>query len=156
MILCAEELWSDEYQEKEAYPTMLEVSTNGGSQMVISCREVRYRTWEAPLNNDSLGGDSLELWLGFMNSSTRSTAKSLLRGVAWLFFVTAGLAFWFGGGVIHAVDPSTDRILAEIEGMALAVLCAGLGVLAKGAEDRLEAGEEDPDGPKSLGEALRK
>jgi hypothetical protein len=27
MILYTDELWSDEYQEKEAYPTMLEVST---------------------------------------------------------------------------------------------------------------------------------
>jgi len=91
-----------------------------------------------------------------MKPSTRSNAKSLLRGVAWLFFATAGLAFWFAGGLIHAVNPSTDRILAEIEGMALAALCAGLGLIAKGAEDRLETGEVDPDGPKSLGEALRK
>jgi hypothetical protein len=88
-----------------------------------------------------------------MNPSRSSTAKSLLRGMAWLFFAIAGLAFWFGGGVISAVA-RTDRILAEIEGIALALLCVGLGTIAKVAEDRLEQGEAD--GPTSLGEALRK
>ena len=48
------------------------------------------------------------------------------------------------------------RILAEIEGIALAALCAGLGAIAKGVENRLDAEEVDPNGPKSLGEALRK
>jgi hypothetical protein len=91
-----------------------------------------------------------------MNSFTRSNAKFLLRGVAWLFFAAGGLAFWFAGVVIHSVDPSTDRILAEIEGIALAALCAGLGAIAKGVENRLDAEEVDPNGPKSLGEALRK
>lgn len=90
-----------------------------------------------------------------MNSSTRTRTKSLLRGIAWLFFVTAGLAFLFGGGLIHAVR-GTDRILAEIEGMALAFLSGGLGLTAKNAEDRLDEGEVDPNGPKSLSEALRK
>jgi hypothetical protein len=91
-----------------------------------------------------------------MNFSRRTKARSLLRGIAWLFFAIAGLAFWFGHGVIHAVVPRTDRILAEIKGMALALLCLGPGAIAKGIEDRLEAGEVDPNGPESLAEALRK
>jgi hypothetical protein len=91
-----------------------------------------------------------------MSPSTRLDAQHILQGIAWLFFVAAGLAFWFGGGVIHAVVPGTDRVLAEIEGIALGILCAGLGAVAKGAQDRLGAGEVDPNGPKSLGEALRK
>ncbi len=91
-----------------------------------------------------------------MGPSTRTKTVSLLRGIAWVFFAGAGCAFWFAGGVIHAVVPGTDRILAEIEGMGLVVLCLVLGALAKGAEGRLEEGEVDPDGPKSLGEALRK
>ena len=90
-----------------------------------------------------------------MNPSTRTNVRSLLRGMAWFFFATAGLAFLFGGGLIHAVL-GTDRILAEIEGMALALLSGVLGLLAKDAEDCLEEGEVDPNGPKSLGEALRK
>jgi len=91
-----------------------------------------------------------------MNPSTRAKTASLLRGIAWLFFAGAGFAFWFAGGFIHAIVPRTDRSLAEIEGMALVVLCLVLGALAKGAEDRLDAGEVDPNGPKLLGDALRK
>jgi hypothetical protein len=88
-----------------------------------------------------------------MNASRISTAKWLLRGMAWLFFAIAGLAFWFAGGVISAAF-GTDRILAEMEGIALALLCAGLGLIAKVAEDRLEQSEAN--GPTSLGDALRK
>jgi hypothetical protein len=91
-----------------------------------------------------------------MDPSTRAKTVSLLHGIAWAFFAGAAFAFWFAGGVIHAVIPGTDRILAEIEGVGLVVLCLVLGALAKGAEGRLEAGEVDPNGPKSLGEALRK
>jgi hypothetical protein len=86
-----------------------------------------------------------------MNPSIKATAKSLLRGLAWLFFAMGGLAFLFGGGVISAVT-KTDRIAAEMEGVLLALLCAAVGVMAKAAEDRLEEG----DGPTSLGETLRK
>ena len=90
-----------------------------------------------------------------MDPSSREKIVHLLQGIAWLFFAGAGLAFWFGGGLIHAIVPGTDRILSEIEGAALAALCVVLGFLAKGAQDRLGAGEVDPNGPKSLGEALR-
>lgn len=88
-----------------------------------------------------------------MDASTRAKAASLFRGIAWLFFAGAGLAYWIAGGVIHAFFPGTDRVLAEFEGMALVLLCLVLGALAKSAEGRLEM---DPDGPESLGEALRK
>jgi hypothetical protein len=87
-----------------------------------------------------------------MKPPTRSTLKSLLGGLAWVLFVIAGLALWFGGGVIVAFG-GTDRVLAEMEGFALTVLFVGLGVIAKGVEDHLEEGDE---GAKSLGEALRK
>jgi len=46
---------------------------------------------------------------------------------------------------------TTDRILADMEGCALALLCVGLGFIAKVGGERLEE-----DGPTSLGEALRK
>ena len=90
-----------------------------------------------------------------MKPSTRSDAQHGLQGLEWLFLAAAGLAFWFGGGVIHAVFPKADRVLAEIEGIALAILCAGLGALAKGVNDRREAGDVDPNGPTSLDEVLR-
>jgi len=80
----------------------------------------------------------------------------LLQGIAWLSFAGAGLAFLFGGGLIHAIVPGMDRILSEIGGSALAALCLVLGFLAREVEDRLGAGNVDRDGPKSLGEALRK
>ena len=88
-----------------------------------------------------------------MSPSTGTKATFLLQWIAYLLFATAVLAFVFGGGLIHAVR-GTDRMLAEIEGFALTLLCAGLGVLARAAEDRLEEGEAN--GPKSLGDALRK
>ena len=84
--------------------------------------------------------------------STGSRLESLLGVVAKLLFALAGLAFWFGGGLIHALT-NTDRITAEMEGVALTVLLVALGVIAKVAEDRLEEGAG---GPKSLSEALRK
>jgi hypothetical protein len=69
-----------------------------------------------------------------------------------VFFVTAVALFLFGGGVISAIT-GTERIPAELEGIGLAALSAGLGIIAKVAEDRLE--ECEP-GPRSLTEALRK
>jgi hypothetical protein len=76
-----------------------------------------------------------------MDASTKSTVKSLLRGVAWLLFAIAGLTFWWGGQAISEFA-KTERMLAEMEGISLAVLFAGLGAIAKAAEDRFE-GDED-------------
>jgi hypothetical protein len=84
-----------------------------------------------------------------MNLSLRSIATPLLEGVAWLSFVAAGLAFLFGGGVIHAMV-GTDRVTAEFEGVALMVLCLAVGLIAKIIEYRLAEGEL----PASLGEAF--
>jgi len=89
----------------------------------------------------------------FMKPSTRSILKPLLKGLAGLFLAIGGLAFWFGGGLIHALG-GTDRVLAEVEGLTAAVLCIGLGIVAKIAEDRLE--EDELGTSKSLGEVLRK
>jgi hypothetical protein len=75
-----------------------------------------------------------------MHVSTRSTIKSLLRGVSWLLFVSAGLAFWWGGRAISE-SAKTERMLAEMEGITLAPVCAGLGALAKAAADHLDDGE---------------
>jgi TctA family transporter len=88
-----------------------------------------------------------------MKPSTRSVLKPLLKGLAGLFLGVGGMAFWFGGGLIHATV-GTDRILAEIEGCALAVACFGISGAAKLAEDRLE--EDELGTSKSLGEVLRK
>jgi hypothetical protein len=77
-----------------------------------------------------------------MKPSIRSTVKLLLRGVAWFLFAIAGLTFWMGGSVIGVFE-KTDRILAEMEGTAIAALFAGLGAAAKFAEEHFEEGEKD-------------
>ena len=89
-----------------------------------------------------------------MKSSTRSNLSHLFHGLAWLLFALAGLAFWFGGGVVTAVA-KIDRFTGELIGIGLAAVFAALGVIAKSVEDHIEIGEEG-DGPTSLGEALRK
>jgi hypothetical protein len=88
-----------------------------------------------------------------MTIPIRSALQSLLEGIAWVFFTLAGLSFWFGGGLIHAIF-STDRMLSEMEGIGLTLFFAGLGIASKFAEDRLE--EADMGGPPSLGHARRK
>ena len=77
-----------------------------------------------------------------MSASTKSVLKSLLRGLAWLLFATAGLTFWFGGRAINEFG-KTERVLAEMEGIGLAVLCAGLGAAVKAAGQRLAEAEDD-------------
>jgi hypothetical protein len=86
-----------------------------------------------------------------MNAATKARLASLLNGAAWLFFVMAGMAFWFGGGLIHAIA-QTERFLAEVEGIGLAVLVGGIGAIAKAVATRLEEGDNNI----SLSDSLRK
>jgi hypothetical protein len=65
--------------------------------------------------------------------------------------VLAVLAFWIGGRAISEFA-KTDRVLAELEGVALTALFSGLGVIAKATADRVEENE----GNISLTESLRK
>jgi hypothetical protein len=69
--------------------------------------------------------------------------KTLLRGVAQLLFVIAGLSFLVGGRAI-SIFAKTERVLAEAEGIGLAVVCGGLGFLAKSVGDNLD--DEDSSG----------
>ncbi len=68
-------------------------------------------------------------------------------------FATAGIAFWVGGRAISEFA-KTDRILAEMESLALAAVCAGFGAVAKAAGERFEEDEEDG-ASTSGGESLR-
>jgi len=70
-------------------------------------------------------------------SHERSAVKSLLNGVAWLFFVVGGSAFWFGGRAIHEFA-NTERVLAEIEGIGIAILFGGFGAIAKSFADHFD------------------
>jgi hypothetical protein len=86
-----------------------------------------------------------------MNTTTKAGLASLLNGTAYLLFVIAGLAFWFGGGLIHAVF-QTERLLAEAEGIGLVALFGGIGAITKTIATRLETG----DGVISLSDSIRK
>ena len=55
--------------------------------------------------------------------------------------VVAGLAFWVGGRAISEFA-KTDRILAEMEGITLAVVVGALGFAARTAADNLAEGED--------------
>jgi hypothetical protein len=72
-----------------------------------------------------------------MTGSRKSPVKYLLRGLAWLFFVIAVLAFWMGGRAIHEFA-NTERVPAEMGGILVAVLFGGLGAIAKSFADRFD------------------
>jgi hypothetical protein len=63
------------------------------------------------------------------------------------------MAFWFGGGLIHAIR-GTNRGIAEVEGLTIAVISFSVAMAAKIGQDRLDEGAEGTS--KSLGEGLRK
>lgn len=75
-----------------------------------------------------------------MNPSTKSALKFLLLGLAWLFFVAAAVAFWWGGRAISEFAKE-ERMIAEMEGIGLAAILGGLGAMAKIGAGRLEEGE---------------
>jgi len=72
-----------------------------------------------------------------MTDSAKTAMKYALRGLSGFLFVIAGIAFWFGGRAIHDFV-NTERILAEIEGIAVAAMFGGLGVIAKSFADRFD------------------
>ena len=76
-------------------------------------------------------------------ASAKSVLNSLLQGVTTVFFVAAGLAFFWGGRAIHEFT-KTDRLLAEMEGIVAAVLLGCLGAVAKFAGEDWVSSDEDP------------
>jgi hypothetical protein len=86
-----------------------------------------------------------------MHATTKASLALLLNRVAYLFFVIAGIAFWFGGGLIHTML-QTDRVPSEAEGIGLAVLLGGIGAIVKTIATRLEIG----DGMISMSDSFRK
>ena len=71
-----------------------------------------------------------------MSPIPRSALGSLLRGLAWILFGMAGISFWIGGRAISEFAHA-DRSLTEFEGIALALVCAGLGAVAKSLAGRI-------------------
>lgn len=76
-----------------------------------------------------------------MSAPARFALKSLLSGAAWLLFVVAGFAFLVGGRAISEFW-GTDRILAEMAGIGLAVVTGVLGYMAKTAAEDINEGED--------------
>lgn len=90
------------------------------------------------------------------NSAAVSKTKAQLRVLSRISLVAFGLSIFFGGALIHFVDPKIGRIRAEIEGQIMAVFFVAMSVAAIVASDRIGWGKIDPKGPKSLSEAFRK
>jgi hypothetical protein len=76
-------------------------------------------------------------------SDSNPVASSLLQGISWILFGAAGLCFWMGGRAINAFT-TTDRMLAEVEGIGLTVVFAGLGAVTKSFAERLDEDIEEP------------
>jgi len=86
-----------------------------------------------------------------MTAATKTGLASLLNGTAWLLFVMAGLSFLFGGRAINEFA-KTGWILAEVEGVGLAMLLGGIDAIARTAATRLEEGDSNI----SMSDSLRK
>jgi len=118
----------------------------------------RRLTGLAPLTA-ATGFDNTRVYIavGMNSSETSSSSKkrcflqNLLKGIALTFGVAAGFSFWVGGRAIHEMT-QTDRLLAEMEGIALAVVFALLAVLLKGLAERIE----DPDYGETVSLAIGK
>ena len=73
-----------------------------------------------------------------MNILARSMLKGLMAVVSKLLFAAGGLFFLFGGRAIHELA-NIERVLAEVEGLGLAVLCIGLGVTVNVLAGKLDS-----------------
>jgi len=76
-----------------------------------------------------------------MTAATRSALKLLLRGLAWALLAIATFAFWEGGRIISKFT-KTGRIIAEMEGIGLALLTGALAFIAIIVANDLGAGED--------------
>ena len=73
---------------------------------------------------------------------TNKRLSQLLGVLAKGIFGAAGFAFFFCGGLIHAVA-NVDRLFAEMIGLGLTVVLAALGAIAVSASENLAPYEED-------------
>jgi hypothetical protein len=77
-----------------------------------------------------------------MSDSKNAIASSLLEGFSWILFLAAGLCFWVGGRAISEFT-KTDRTLAEVEGIGLTVVFAGLGAVTRSFAERVDEDVEE-------------
>ena len=62
-----------------------------------------------------------------MPLTANSAFRLFFRGAGKTLLLVAGLAFFFGGRAIHEFF-GVNRAVAEVEGMAIAVLSGALGI----------------------------
>ena len=67
--------------------------------------------------------------------------KSVLRGLSQLLLVIAGFSFFVGGRAISEFA-KIERMIAEVEGIGLAVVCGVIAFVAKTAADNLDKGND--------------
>ena len=71
---------------------------------------------------------------------------AFLERVSRILLGAAGLLFFFGGGLLHAVA-DTERLLAEMIGIGLAFVFVVVGVIAKSGSENFAP---DPDQENSV------
>lgn len=76
------------------------------------------------------------------NSAAVSKTKAQLRVLSRISLVAFGLSIFFGGALIHFVDPKIGRIRAEIEGQIMAVFFVAMSVAAIVASDSHRLGKD--------------
>ncbi len=101
-------------------------------------------------------GDPPELESNSKNSPPILKLQAQLKFLTWVLLAAFGLSTLFGGALIHFLHPQTGRVHAEIYGQLIAVLFIALSLALAVYADDLSMGKVDPEGPKSLSEALRK
>lgn len=67
--------------------------------------------------------------------------KTLVRGLSQVLFVIAGVVF-FGGGILISVLTKTERVTAEMAGIAVAVVLGIFGMVAHRVVDYMDDGED--------------
>jgi len=55
-----------------------------------------------------------------------SAMKLAVIGISWVLIAVGGMLFFIGGRALHELA-GVDRLIAEIEGLAAAVVLVGLG-----------------------------
>jgi hypothetical protein len=77
-----------------------------------------------------------------MNPGAKPFKSAVLTAVGWIFFGSAGLAFWFGGRAIHAMA-GTERLLACDRGAGARRCLPAMGALSKHFAELIKELEPD-------------
>lgn len=92
----------------------------------------------------------------FTNAPTTLNAKSLLRAMGWFFLVVWAVGMLFEIPFLYLFNPkwATDRLITQAEIMWWMCFLLSMGAFV--GQGCVGWGKVDPNGPKSLSEAIRK